>query len=379
MNEFRERLYGEKSKELFAPMIPNIVKVAEMLVANAKQKFSDSQYAGSTGRTLTVSWAPMFKVWAEASVLRADENRHQIVISYGAALEIYKDSVLFLQMCDRVFAQEQFDALFLSLEYGKGRKSIIPAELTDRTDTKILFNDISMTWLYLHEQAHLFQAHGSVFAKHSDGAVSGDTLLWEDFPAAADREEWEGSRNSWIKHACELSADHEATSLIMQYLMSKDFDSGGKGTIAVSSIWLLIAGLVCIFHRFYGDAREHHGGVAKGTHPDPAIRMKFIFFRIMHFLKHPRIQEYHQEGKTLKDYAAAMDHAFATANLYVMIAHLNIEGVPEFMERFDEETSDYKKYREGIRNIWLELRPTVMDNYTGHGESSVMPIIEEVK
>lgn len=276
-------------------------------------------------------------------------------------------------MCNTHFTEKEYDELFELMDYGEGRDSVLPKDLRNNYDAKILFNSLSITWLYLHEQAHLFQAHGIIYSQYAEDLTTDCNLNWTELEVNPIVMNKESTRNAWIKHACELSADYEATNLIVQYIMSLNMKRGGE--IPLSSIWMLISALTCIFHKFYGDTRKHHYGLAAGTHPDPAIRMKYIYLNIVTLLKNPKVISYYQKGKTLDDYVKVMSHAYSTANLYVKIAHLDgTESVPEFMERFDDFGDEYHVYTKGINDIWSELRPSVMEKYFGYGDASVMPI-----
>ena len=372
MDTFHERLYSEKSKELFAPMIPTVLEVADLLVKEAYKKFSKSQYDDAEIRSLSMSWLPSFEFQACATINKQDLRKHSIEIAYGAPIDIYKDSFLYKTMCTTYFTRKEYNEVFEALDYGEGRNNVLPADLQNDIDAKILFNDLSITWLYLHEQAHLFQAHGIIYTQYAENLPADFSLNWNEFEVNQILPDQESERNAWIRHACELSADYEATNLIVQHVMS--LNKAKNWEISLSSIWMLISALTCIFHKFYGDTRTYHQGLAVGTHPDPAIRMKYIYLNVIALLKNPYVTPYHQKGKTLNDYKKVMNHAYSTANLYIHIAHLNNKkSVPEFMERFDDLSDEYHIYTEGINKIWSELRPSVMENYFGYGNASVMP------
>lgn len=372
MNPFHEKLYGEKSKELFAPIIPTALEIADLLIKEADHKFSKLKYDNPEIRSLIISWLPSFEFQACATINQADSRKHGIEIAYGAAIDIYKDSSLYTSMCNTSFTHNEYDELFALLDYGEGRNNVLPIDLQNDFDAKILFNDLSITWLYLHEQAHLFQAHGIIYSQFAENLTADFNLNWNEFEVNTQITEQESERNAWIKHACELSADYEATNLIIQHIMS--LNKQGNWEIPLSSIWMLISALTCIFHKFYGNTRKHHHGFATGTHPDPAIRMKYIYLNVISLLKNSHVIAYHQNGKTLDDYKKVMNHAYSTANLYAKIAHSNSKEVPEFMERFDDFSDEYHIYTKGINDIWSELRPSIMEKYFGYGDASVMPI-----
>ncbi len=170
-----------------------------------------------------------------------------------------------------------------------------------------------------------------------------------------------------MKHAFELSADYEATYLIIE-LLKKD------KVIKRSSLWILIAGLTYFFHKFYTIKREYHDGIVNGTHPNPAIRMRMIYFQLLTTFEDSNIKEYFEENKTTNDYMETMEHAFFTAMLYCGQNDTAFTNMEEFMDRiFDHNSVANEKYINSIKKVWNKTRPYVVKEYFGHSEKSILP------
>lgn len=365
MNEFHERLYSKESREIFSKNNPNIDQLATWVFEEMRRKFSKSQYIG--GRNLSIGSIPTETFEAHASVRKDDSNEHSIQISYGVPIDIRKDAILLPEICVRHFVEDKYSELFKILDFGNGPKCVLPPDL-DPAVAKEKFFRISLAWLYLHEQSHLFQGHGSIFAEETGlQGVSGQ-FLWEDVMFSHEKQNQLTGNAAWISHCFELAADYEATNLVVQLLVIDD-----KQTLKKSSLWLLICGLTCIFHRFYGDKRPAHGGVATGTHPDPAIRMRAMYTAIVGTLMHSKVVKYVPWAKTAEDLQAVMEHAYTVANMYMQIAHFDNPEFPEFMRRMADTDQSVESYFSEIENKWCELRPKVMSRYFGFGEGSVRP------
>lgn len=364
MTTFHERLYGEESRAMFRKIIPSISEMSNIVFSEIEEKFSKSQY--TNGKTLTRSWIASEAFEAYASIRKDNPNEHGIQITYGVAIDIRKDAILFPEMCIQHFIEDKYDQLFALLDFGNGPKCILPSDL-DSTNATLKFFRISLAWLYLHEQAHLFQGHGSLYAEETGANDAGRQFLWTDVMFSQADQQLTG-RNAWIKHSFELAADYEATNLVVQLLLIDD-----KCVLQKSSLWLLIAALTCLFHRFYGHARPPHAGIAVGTHPDPAIRMRDTYSNVLSTLMHPKVSAYVPWARSQEDVNAVMEHAYNAANMYMQIAHFKTPQFPEFMAKVVDTSEAVSTYFSGIEQTWRELRPKVLSRYFGFGEGSVRP------
>lgn len=368
---FRDRLYGEKAQELFQPIVPKITHISSLVVNEAKEKFSIPKYID--GKHLDVRWIASDAVRACAGLLDGDINKHHISISYGFPVSIYKDAILFPQMCTRHFSDAKYDELFNILDYGCGRKNILPAG-TSHESTKIDFFIYSLVWIYLHEQSHLFQCHWQ-FLKNASASDDGEfNYFIEDAEFSLFLQQDVSERDAWLRHCLELAADYEAANLTFQYLLFKE-----SGVLRVKALWILIAGLTCLFHKFYGNRRDYHNGNAIGTHPDPSFRMRNIFASIMALLENEHVQRYFETGAEPDLYNNAMFHAFNVANMYMKIAHFDDNSFPEFMTRFSDRGDEFRKYTSGINILWRDLREQILRMHFGWRDVSIMPELHFVE
>ena len=149
--------------------------MAEAVAAHVKEVISDPRYE-ATGKVLSLRWAPTTRFDADARI--DEDGHHQISISYGAAYETYRDAFMLPQVCQRTLTAPFYDPLYDLLSYGNERKDVLPAGLAaDDARTQGVLRGIS--WLFCHEQAHLFQAHGDIARAISAGVLDASGALAE--------------------------------------------------------------------------------------------------------------------------------------------------------------------------------------------------------
>lgn len=365
MNSFHERLYSPESEKLFAPIIPTTTQAADTIVTKLKSQVSDPLY--TPPKNLTLKWKGSFAFQASASAMATNPNEHIIEISDGASIAIYKDAILFPEMCNTHLLESQYQVLFSLLDYGNGATQILPPDLT-KEDAKNDFFSMSLEWLYLHEQAHLFQDHGTILRLELGDESNHYQFVWDEFNA--DSSAPVVGREAWIRHAFEISADYEATNLLIQHVLTKN-----KKQVTKTTLWILTSALTCIFHRFYGKERPLHGGEAVGTHPDPAYRMRYAFSNVINTLSHPDVKPYAPWASTAEDIRKVMLHAFNAANIYMQVAHFQEPAFPQFMSRMADNSEESKKYRDTLKATWNELHPKVLEKHFGWGHGCVMSFI----
>lgn len=365
-----ERVNSDESKALYRKIIPNITQLADFLFQRVEAMFSNPKY--THGRSLTRSWIPTEKFSAHASVHKDDADQHMISIAYGVVIEFRKDAKLLPEVCSRHLVEDRYDELYALLDYGNGPKKILPTDLNNHEICEKLFA-ISLAWLYLHEQAHLFQGHGMIFEEEMGVPNGGGSFVWSDASFSHGDREVTG-KEALISHAFELAADYEATNLALQLLLIDD-----KKHLKKSSLWIFVAALTCIFHRFYGQSRKHHEGIAVGTHPDPALRMRDTYRNIISTLRHPLVVDYIPWASRVEDINVVMIHAYNTANMYMQLAHSQTPVFPEFMERFADKDKTAEVYFASVDGMWNILRPKVLSKYFGYGEGSLRPVAEDLQ
>lgn len=362
LSDFAKRIRSPESMAIFNKMAPEITKIAGVVIDATKKQFSDSQYRAPN--ELIVTWVSENRFQAEASYRDAAGTQHCISIWDGLSKLLYMDSFLIPVFCERHLTEDRYAELFELSDYGDGPRQVMPKDLS-KTDCKLGFFTNAMMWVYLHEQAHLFQRHSEVFANGMGTSISDQKWTWQEaWNSSAD--EPASGKAAELKHVFELSADHEATNLLIQYLLLHD-----KGRLRQSSLWLLGLALTCIFKRFYGLHRPPQMPNAQGSHPSAAIRMRFTVMQLISQLTHPDVKKSVPWAEEDQIFDILM-HAFNVGNIYMEISHGNAE-FPEFMARFGNDSEGSRMYVSNLAVLWGNVRPEVAKRHFGFGPGSILP------
>lgn len=362
MNEFARRIFSKEAQKLFAPMMPNINEIARRVVEDVRRMVSDPCYVEP--RTLTVSWMPSSKLKANAST--RGQNCHVISLAYGLASMAYKDAALLHRLASTHLVRDEYHELFSGIDYGQGPKLVLPMDLGPES-AREKFVSSSIAWIFLHEQAHLFQNHGPIFASRT-----GQTLPFGHTDWADDQQGPELTGDAaWIRHCFELSADHEASVHAIGYLLVKD-----QGDLERSSLWMLVAAVTCLFRHFYGETRGPQSDSAQGSHPVPDIRARIALSAMRNTLWHPQIRGRVSWARTPDDIEKVMYHAFVTASLYMQLLYFDTEQFPQFLTRLREESPSRRTYEVGLKKMWDSLRPEVVATHFGPEPENALPAFE---
>jgi hypothetical protein len=331
---------------------PVIVEVARMATDAAKAFFSDRFYQ-SPKTPLRVTWAASEKFKAGAYI--GADGGHEIRLSYGCALEIYRDAFLLPMVCQRTLTNEAFDPIFNLLSYGNARKDVLPAGL-EPEDAKVTIIRLMTFWLFLHEQAHLLQRHGEV-AK----AVGVSELLSHDGGLDDSRDGTAGAPGpaATLRHAFEFAADYEAiTSLMM---------AEAKG-MTEAHLWCLAAGLMCMFHRFALISTPKVEDMPSGTHPHPALRMRVAMNRIEQMFALPDyIAASGWRGGTARA-RAVIDHAVYTADVYWHIRYLGLDHRSPFLDLVLSTLNVPSSYQQAVYDSWSSVQTEIVAGHLGFGD-----------
>ncbi|GGB75436.1 hypothetical protein [Blastomonas aquatica] len=337
---------------------------ADEVIGKTKSLFSDAKYAG-TARTLKYAWtnAPGFDAWAETTGGDAPVDR--IVISYDAAVEIYRDAVVLPQFCVQHFNTDQYAMMYEPLAYGDGTRCVLPVELAPEEATTRIMNSV-LAWLYLHEQSHLFQNHGVVAATLKASWANADNKIDEmrDSKGALLT-----GASAALSHVCELAADHEATNNIVGLIMAAN-----GGVIPAHSLWTLAAGLTCMFERFYGTDDRVYSADVNGSHPDPSFRLRILLRNLGLLMLHPNVSKTAPWMAKREDFEAVVNHAVLTATMYCHIRYREKEGISPFFPGVQGYSEVPHAYRQALFDMWLTARPLILKHYCGWGEECVIKI-----
>jgi hypothetical protein len=362
MNQFARKFYSKEAEDLFAPMLPTIIEDAQLAVEEVRMMVSDPCYVEPL--TLTVSWMPSNKLEANASTRGPDQ--HGISLAYGLAVMAYKDAATLYTLALTHFNLDAYQELFSGIDYGQGPKQVFPMGLGPKS-AREKFLRSSIAWVFLHEQAHLFQNHGPIFASRTGQTIPFGHTDWVDDKQGAEL----AGDAAWIRHCFELSADYEASVQAIGYLLVKD-----EGSLERSSLWMLVAAVTCLFRHFYGETRGPQSDSAKGSHPDPDARARVALSAMINTLWHPQVRAHISWAKTRDDIEKVMYHAFVTASLYMQLVHFDPEQFPQFLTRLREDSSSRRTYEAGLKKMWDSLRPDVVAAHFGPEAENAMPAFD---
>ena len=323
---------------------------AEEVIEKTRSLFSDAKYPG-TKRTLKHAWtsAPGFDAWAETT--GGDMPVDRIVISYDAAVEVYRDAFVLPQFCVQHFNSDKYAMMYEPLAYGDGVRRVLPAELTPEDATTRIMNSV-LAWLYLHEQSHLFQNHGIVAATLKASWANADHKIDEMRDSRGARLTGDSAA---LSHVCELAADHEATNNIVGLMLKAN-----NGVIPAHSLWTLTVGLTCMFQRFYGTDDRVYSSEVTGSHPGPSFRMRILLRNLGLLMLHPKIRETAPWMTNREDFEAVVDHAVLTAAMYCHIRYRDKEGISAFFPGVQGYSEVPPAYQQALFDMWQKARPLIL-------------------
>lgn len=337
---------------------PVILEVAGLIANYAKRAYSDRHYEGRD-TSLRVLWQATEAFRAGAFV--AANGDHEIRLSYGTAIEIYRDAFVLPQTCQRILGEAAFDPIFKLVSYGNARADVLPAGLTP-TDAKVTIIRMMTIWLYLHEQAHLHQRHGDV--AESRGLKGLFSNAGEIVDAVSDEEGATEDRDAPVRHAFELAADYEATTNLMM--------GEAAGGMTEADLWCFTAGLMCMFYRFYGMSPTMIEAAPRGTHPHPAVRMRMAMNKVERLFAVPDFAKAAGWTRGPTHARAIMDHAVYATDVYWHLRYLGLDARPEYFDTLVTPRAIPPGYQQSIFSTWRDLRSDIVKGHLGHGEAVVM-------
>ena len=344
-----------------------IFELAETCVNIVKRAHSETKY-DSIGGNLSLFWLTQDDFRAYASVQSPNPIKHEIAISYGAAVDVYREAELFPKYCEEHFGGSQFRELYKNIPSDAAPKGPFPEGLTNSMITDRITKSV-LAWIFLHEQAHLFQQHGKVgHLLHLPISEINGCLIDEAY--ALTKHTLTGE-SACLRHLFELSADYEA----MQYTLVSLIAAEG-GTLPMSTLWCFVAGLTCLFRRFFGYTTVPTRGVPSGTHPDPSYRMSMLLRGMSGFLCSNSLKKFVPWIREERDFFAVTNHATVTATMFINYSHGIGFGGGEFLDRVGLFETMSNDYIQPMTEIWLKARPIIIEHYFGSHESCVLPPLD---
>lgn len=343
--------------------IEEVINSAHEVINYVKFLFSDRIYAKSN-KNFSMQWSTVPSFSASASVKKMNVESHAICISYESAWLIYQEAAALPFICKYKIPIDGQKEVFNKIKFGRADCPALPNDLNDEEIVDRVFRS-TLAWVYLHEQAHLFQCHGEV------GGVINNIINTQYSIIEENMQIHDSAFNSITSHLLEFSADYEATQYIFPVILN-----GGK-TLHQSDLWCLVVGISCLFHRFFRYGNQKIKSTVEGTHPNPTLRLHLFLRAISEILQNPHYRSYvpwmDDDANNLYD---LIIHATVTASMFRKVA---FQGVVEEFKFLDATLySGYlpQDYLDQLTTSWGVIQPVIKSKYFGFALGSIMPIID---
>ncbi|MCG4258861.1 hypothetical protein [Acetobacter senegalensis] len=342
--------------------IGEIIDSSHESINIVKKMFSDGIYEKES-KIIKMLWSTKEGFSASASIKKSTKEIHEISFSYDAASIIYKESSCLPFICKNKISIEGQNEIFKDILHKREECPALPPILDDEEIIDRIFRS-TLAWIYLHEQAHLFQCHGEVenklINKNSKYSIIEERELFLD-----------QRFNSIHRHLFELSADYEATQYILPLLVGAD-----KGELRRGTLWCLVFGLSCLFHRFYRYGGQVVEFKSEGTHPTPALRMFFVLQSLAEILKVEQYRKYIPWMQNPQNFSDLIAHATTTASMFRKVCYQNSFEEFPFLENSSNIDSVPDEYLDNLTKSWNIIRPQIESKYFGKSRSCILPLFE---
>ncbi|MGG1947001.1 hypothetical protein AB1286_19655 [Trinickia sp. NRRL B-1857] len=326
-----------------------VAHVADRVIQRVVDFINQTMYK-AIGKTMSFSWAdkPYFRAYAH----RETPEHHHVVISYGFAIELYRDAFVLSKFAHLHFCEPKYEGIF-----GKSsadREGVLPPGVNEH-QCKMLMFETTLEWVFFHELAHLAQGHLEI---REQRAPTGHTDMVEEM--LADGSEPLQGVAALISHVTEIAADVEGFTTYIQY---RYLATSGKIPYAV--VYMMVCGLTCLFNRFFGPSGDDFDPVPRGSHPNPALRWELLLPTIYGYFLDDRVKgripawEYSREELIVQLTEASM-----LANMYWHIRYLEERGgLPNFMRAASMDSPAVRSYLREVVATLDEITPDIERRY----------------
>lgn len=345
-----------------------IIETAAGCFDHVKATFSDPFYA-DTETTNTFSWMREERFRAFCSIIPSDPQRHEIGITYYAVCEIYREALRFPVDCERLLSGPKYNEVWENFPFGDPRRPMLPRQGNNQIISERMAKSV-LTWVYLHEQCHLFQCHGEISRRVAPSGSAGG-LLVED---VCDLQPSSGStEQATLSHLFELSADHEATRYTIGLLAAAE-----GGQLPKVTLWCFISGLTCLFNRFFGYRTERETPPYPcGTHPEPSYRMSILLRGMTTLLNDPEFRKFAPWADNPDEFQSLAKHAIIVATLFCRLSYSSRDAEQSFLAGLGAERKMPETYTHAMIEMWCRVRPMIEEQYFGLDKTCIFPMISE--
>jgi hypothetical protein len=356
----------------FLPDVPTFSEVYEAgreiihaLLARASDNFE------RRGKSLSYKEYNETNFRASAYRERPDADEFCIVFSPNVPGELFRGISAFVDMAANTFGGEAYATVFGDVT-GPNCIGILPDGWSVLECRDTIF-ERAIVWLFHHELGHLLQDHERLRKENAPENASINLFVDEAMNNSDDLAA--GTRLSWVYHATELAADHQALHYSLFYATSDQVVASAK-EVSPASIWCFVSAVAYMFHYFYGDRTYASiSPVAEATHPDPTIRLAMLTAHLVQLLELRSVQTNNPSVPPTDEIERLISSSQAAMGAYWALSHTDKDlKLPAVLSRLLDFKEEIREYMTQLTEVWGDLRPEVMKTYFGENSSHVMDI-----
>jgi len=304
---------------------------------------------------------------------RPDKENYFITFDRTVPWSLFSDISAFVDVAANRLGDQEYSEIFGDV-LEPGQIGILPAGW-DALECRDTIFERALVWLFHHELGHLFQDHERIRKENAPEGV--DITLFVDEMMSKSEALASDMRLSWVYHATEFAADHQALHYSIFYADAKQSVASAKD-ISKGSIWCLVCAVAYMFHfffsdRLYADVLE----VAEGSHPDPTMRLAMLTGHLVQLLDWKSVRVNAPNAPSLEDAEKIVSSAEAAVGVYWALTHADADKalkLTDVLGRLLKCQDSILKYQIRLASVWNELRPEIMKTYFGENRAHVMDV-----
>ena len=320
--------------------VPKITSAAQSIL-NLPHKFCHLAMFEPNGKSQHIQWVPS-KLF-EASAHERNENNFDVKISYEVPVAIYRDAAqmsVVLKKSPMILAELKLGSKIIIADRPK----------IDLEKLNVDLVKLPLQWLFYHETGHIIEKHNHLPQAANLLCCEGEERgLFEMNRGGATL----SGREAWVSHAIEISADYQATRMLVRQLVSE------RENITELEIWAIMVGVTCLYYRFCGAENVDFSTEARGTHPNPVIRFRLMLSNLSSMLFDDTYRKA-MPWSYNKDYVyGILYHAFIFASSYWNDFNGQGNKIPRLLREMNGDLSLHSQYLRILEKTWNDLRPQI--------------------
>lgn len=336
------RQLADRIKERVASKldVPQITDAAQSILKFPHRMCHSGMFEPNK-RSLCIQWLP--SLLFDASAHERNDKEFNVKISYGVPIAIFRDAA---QMS---IVLKKAPMILNELKLGS---SLIITKRPE-IDLEKLHLDLCqfpLKWLFYHEAGHIIERHhllphaANLVCRNGEGLGlfemnnSGTVLSGKD---------------AWVSHALEISADYQAIRMLIRHQVAQ-----GEN-ITELEIWTLVTSIACLYYRFYGAEYWNFDTEARGTHPNPIIRFRFMVSNLTSMLFDDTYRKAIPWAYNKDNVYDILRHALAFASSYWNDFNYQGNQIPRLLRDLNGDLSIHSPYLSVLDLTWKDLRPQI--------------------